>query len=145
MRAGEIDGASTVPLDQADQWMDIAGIHMQFARNHQVAYFGFNTEAKPFDDVRVRRAFAYCLDKAGLVNSLLGGHGSPAPALIPPEFFDVVQSRARQKSSTPTFRNMGSTWRKRRLSSRSPPCREGSRPWLNTPIPASRSGLARWR
>jgi peptide/nickel transport system substrate-binding protein len=74
--------------------MDIAGIHMQFARNHQVAYFGFNTEAKPFDDVHVRRAFAYCLDKAGLVSSLLGGHGSPAPALIPPEFFDVVQTRA---------------------------------------------------
>jgi peptide/nickel transport system substrate-binding protein len=94
MRAGEIDGASTVPLDQAEQWMDIAGLHMQFARNHQVAYFGFNTEAKPFDDVHVRRAFAYCLDKAGLVQSLLGGHGSPAPALIPPEFFDAVQPRA---------------------------------------------------
>jgi peptide/nickel transport system substrate-binding protein len=94
MRAGEIDGASTVPLDQADQWTDIAGIHMEFARNHQVAYFGFNTEAKPFDDVHVRRAFAYCLDKAGLVKLLLGGHGSPAPALIPAEFFDVVQERA---------------------------------------------------
>jgi peptide/nickel transport system substrate-binding protein len=94
MRAGEIDGASTVPLDQAEQWMDIAGIHMQFARDHQVAYFGFNTEVKPFDEVHVRRAFAYCLDKAGLVKSLLSGHGSPAPALIPPDFFDVVQERA---------------------------------------------------
>jgi peptide/nickel transport system substrate-binding protein len=94
MRAGEIDGASTVPLDQAEQWMDIGGIHMQFARNHQIAYFGFNTDAKPFDDVHVRRAFAYCLDKTGLVKSVLAGHGSPAPALIPPDFFDAVQPRA---------------------------------------------------
>ena len=40
--------------------------------------FGFDMTMKPWNDVHVRRAFAYSLDRKGLVKSLLNGHGEVA-------------------------------------------------------------------
>ena len=43
-----------------------------------------NNSLKPFDDVRVRRAFNYGVDQAKLVQSILLGTGEPARSIIPP-------------------------------------------------------------
>jgi peptide/nickel transport system substrate-binding protein len=37
----------------------------------------FNATKKPFDDPRVRRAFAYAIDRAGVSKAAFFGHGSP--------------------------------------------------------------------
>jgi len=48
-------------------------------------YFTFNTEIHPFDDARVRQAFAHAIDKNDMANRLLLGLASPAHGgLIPP-------------------------------------------------------------
>jgi oligopeptide transport system substrate-binding protein len=49
-----------------------------------VQYFGFDTTRPPFDDARVRRAFALALDRPRLVTNAEGSSGTPASSLVPP-------------------------------------------------------------
>ena len=47
-------------------------------------YINLNNQRKPFDDVRVRRAFAGAIDKQTLVNKVLKGGQIPTDAFSPP-------------------------------------------------------------
>lgn len=49
-----------------------------------VQYFGFDTTRPPFDDARVRRAFALALDRPRLVELAEGSGGTPASSIVPP-------------------------------------------------------------
>jgi ABC-type transport system substrate-binding protein len=49
-----------------------------------VQYIGFDTSRPPFDDVRVRRAFAAVLDRQRLVPLSEGNGGTPASSIVPP-------------------------------------------------------------
>ena len=49
-----------------------------------VQYIGFDTSRPPFDDVRVRRAFADALNRRRLVPLAEGNGGTPASSIVPP-------------------------------------------------------------
>lgn len=52
-----------------------------------VQYYGFNSTKPPFNDIRVRRAFALAIDKRVLVDSVLRGSAIVAEhGLVPPGF-----------------------------------------------------------
>jgi oligopeptide transport system substrate-binding protein len=51
-------------------------------------YYGFNTRLPPFDDARVRRAFALAIDRARFPAILRGGE-QPWPSWIPPAMPDA--------------------------------------------------------
>jgi peptide/nickel transport system substrate-binding protein len=97
MRSGEIDGAFTVPLDQSDQWKSIPGVSLQFAPELYVVMFAFDQSVSPWSDIHVRKAFSYSVDKAGLVTSILKGHGSVAPTIVPPQNWVGLLSPAEVK------------------------------------------------
>lgn len=46
-------------------------------------YLFFNTEVKPFDDVRVRRAFNHAIDKERMIR-VIGGRPTRADGIVPP-------------------------------------------------------------
>jgi oligopeptide transport system substrate-binding protein len=100
----EIDWITTVEGDSvaayADDRVDLAGVG-SFAASwmaydpdfgpalHQgaplsVQYFGFDTSRPPFDDARVRLAFAAALDLERLVPLAEGTGGIPASSIVPP-------------------------------------------------------------
>jgi oligopeptide transport system substrate-binding protein len=49
-----------------------------------VQYFGFDTSRPPFDDARVREAFALALDRQRLVPLAEGNGSTPASSIVPP-------------------------------------------------------------
>lgn len=73
-------------------------------------YIGFNTKKPPFDDVNVRRAFCYAVDKQKIINIVLKGVVIPADGILPPSMpgyndklrgltFDVAKARSLIASS----------------------------------------------
>ena len=60
------------------------GPRLHAAEPLTVSYFGFDTTRPPFDDARVRRAFALALDRERLVPLAEGSSGQPAGSVVPP-------------------------------------------------------------
>ena len=51
-----------------------------------VNYFGLNTTEPPFDDIKVRQAFNYAIDRESLASTLLEDLVVPAAGILPPGF-----------------------------------------------------------
>jgi oligopeptide transport system substrate-binding protein len=60
------------------------GPRLHAAEPLSVSYFGFDTARPPFDDERVRRAFALALDRGRLVPLAEGASSTSAESLVPP-------------------------------------------------------------
>ncbi len=84
MRSGDIDGTFQVPLPQVNQWEDIEGTQIISAPGLSVITMFMNMTRPPWDDVNVRRAVAYSIDREGLVRDLLGGLAKVANSIVPP-------------------------------------------------------------
>jgi peptide/nickel transport system substrate-binding protein len=81
LQAGDIDGTFQQPLSSTPQWDDIEGVNTFYAPGNNFTMLSMDVNAPPFDDVHVRRAVAYSIDREGLVDSLF--HGKAEPALYP--------------------------------------------------------------
>ena len=84
LQAGEIDGAMEVPLNQMQALGRAPGIKTAVATVFRSDFVLMNTKRKPFDDVRVRQALNYAVDKEGLIKGLLYGNGKVANSPMPP-------------------------------------------------------------
>ena len=63
-----------------------------------------DTTVAPYDDVHVRRAIAYALDRVALTKSVLQGHARPAVMLPTPDQWaglDTSEVKALYSQSTP--------------------------------------------
>ena len=88
-----IDGPDFVRLLHDPRWKS------RFVSAPEMAtyYIGMNTEMPPFDDVRVRKAVAFAVDRARLVQ-LLNGRAVVAAGFLPPGLPGIDQSRVRALS-----------------------------------------------
>lgn len=60
------------------------GLRLHQSAAMSVQFIGFDTTRPPFDDARVRRAFALALDRRHLVQLSLGTAAVPAGSIVPP-------------------------------------------------------------
>ncbi len=72
-------GIERVDLDRVDNHPNLV-LHLYEAL--RINYMGFNHEAEPFNDVRVRQAIAYALDHHEIVQAVYGPLGGPASGYI---------------------------------------------------------------
>src|SRR5581483_11503474 len=92
---GEIDTIGGVQLSAAD----VNAIRSDPAYKDQtveyteLSVYGmrFNVSKKPLDNVKVRQAISYAIDRKTLVDKVLAGQGEPATSLIPPGMPGYVQ------------------------------------------------------
>ena len=84
LKAGECQVmAFPNPADLAAMKADPA-INLMHQEGLNVGYLAFNTEKKPFDDVRVRKALNLAVNKQAIIDSVFQGAGEAAKNPIPP-------------------------------------------------------------
>lgn len=89
-QSGAMDISLNVPLSQAAQWAASPRTTLKFQPDRSYVGLTFNVTAAPFDDPHVRRALAYGIDKAALVQDVLLGQAQVATALSTPEQFGGI-------------------------------------------------------
>ena len=90
MQNGDIDGTFDLAISDIDQWKALGNVDVITAPSLGVFMLTLDQSAPPFDDIHVRKAIAYAVDREGLVKALLKGNGEAATALNPPEMWAGV-------------------------------------------------------
>jgi ABC-type oligopeptide transport system substrate-binding subunit len=104
--SGEIDVAD-VSLGDLERVLDPSNPlnkELSVTLGFGLSYVGFNTAEPPFDEVQVRRAFCYAIDKDKIVDLLYKGAVREADGILPPDMpgynqylhgldFDVEKAR----------------------------------------------------
>lgn len=90
MQNGDIDGTFDLAISDIDQWKALGNVDVITAPSLGVFLLTMDHSTAPFDDIHVRKAIAYAVDREGLVKALLKGNGEAATALNPPEMWAGV-------------------------------------------------------
>lgn len=84
LQTGEADFIYPVPTEQAKEVNGKGGIVVENEQSIVVRYLAMNNLKKPFDDVRVRQAINYAIDKEAFIGVVMNGYASPMDSIIAP-------------------------------------------------------------
>jgi peptide/nickel transport system substrate-binding protein len=85
VRSGELAFATWIPLEMVPLVERAPGVKVVSSPMYNVWDLRPNVAAKPFDDIRVRKAvLGYGLDRQEIVKVAFGGHGQPTVSLLTP-------------------------------------------------------------
>jgi oligopeptide transport system substrate-binding protein len=82
---GDLDITDIAAFDAT--WIafdDVLGPQLRRTDDLSLQYYGFDTSTPPFDDVRVRQAFARAVDWRRLIALASSGTSTPATGMVPP-------------------------------------------------------------
>jgi peptide/nickel transport system substrate-binding protein/oligopeptide transport system substrate-binding protein len=85
----EIDWAETFTPADIDLISNDTQLNSEYHPGYgdfRTHYLGFNTYAKPFDDIRVRQAFAKVIDRDSIIQNVVRRQGIPAYSFLMPGF-----------------------------------------------------------
>jgi peptide/nickel transport system substrate-binding protein len=80
----EVDIMQSVPLELLDVLEARPNIQVKAAPGTQPQWVEMNVARAPFDDVRVRRALNYAIDKERIIQTVYGGRAVPLPGPLSP-------------------------------------------------------------
>ena len=100
MLSGRLDWIWKVPNDQARRMESNSRLTIENEQTLRVGYLSFDSSnrtgnASPVNDVLVRKAIAYAIDREAIVKSLVGGKSVVAHSACHPEQFGCTQDVAR--------------------------------------------------
>ncbi len=84
-RSGQLHLTSTIPIEKIEVYREKSPRFLQIHPYMGTYYYMFNTEKKPFDDPRVRKALAMTIDRKQIVEKITKGGQLPAFAFTPPD------------------------------------------------------------
>ena len=90
LKAGTADLVVTLNPDLAAQIDPSSGAKVLTAVTERIAYLKLNPSRPPFDDVNLRRAVAYAIDRTSIIQGLLGGFDKPVTQLASPDYAGYV-------------------------------------------------------
>jgi peptide/nickel transport system substrate-binding protein len=74
---------NSLPMDSLPALASRSNLRIEAVGGTQVQYLGFNLTDPLLQDVRIRQAIAYAIDRDQIVRTLLGGHAQTAQSLLP--------------------------------------------------------------
>lgn len=106
--SGEIDVTNEVPVEHFKRLVKQHPDSVTIVGSLCSYYYSFNTAKAPFDDVRVRTALSYAIDRDIITNAILGQGQKPAFSLTPeitadfnpevPEYSQWTQNQRNEKA-----------------------------------------------
>jgi peptide/nickel transport system substrate-binding protein len=84
LQTGEVQGYDLVEPQDIPTIQGDSNLQLLERPAFNVAYVGFNISTKPLDDIEVRKAIAYGLDRQGVVDSFYAGRAEVAKEFMPP-------------------------------------------------------------
>ncbi|RNB79146.1 hypothetical protein EDM59_28290 [Brevibacillus nitrificans] len=82
LETGEVDLIGSLPLAELKRLKEEGKIVVHSIKANRIAYVGFNTTKEPFNQVKVRQAINYAIDKDTMVNKLYEGRVNKATSAI---------------------------------------------------------------
>ena len=95
IQGGEAQINETPPFSTIEQLKSTPNVKVDLFPSTRTDYVLMNQNQKPFDDLNVRRAISYAIDRESLVKSVLFGNGTPG---------ELVHHAHRRPSTTRTRR-----------------------------------------
>jgi glutathione transport system substrate-binding protein len=83
MQTGEAHFTFPVPYEQAEVLKTKPGLELTAAPSIVHRYLSMNTLQKPFDNVKVREAINYAINKEALIKVAFSGYAIPAEGVLP--------------------------------------------------------------
>ncbi|MDW7649717.1 MAG: ABC transporter substrate-binding protein [Bacillota bacterium] len=84
LEAGKLDLIVNIPPDDLARLRDEAGLNIIDQAGMHIWWTALNAQKEPFNDVRVRQAMNYAVNKEAIVNDILLGTGEVANSPVPP-------------------------------------------------------------
>ncbi|GAB1385340.1 glutathione ABC transporter substrate-binding protein GsiB [Melaminivora sp.] len=83
LQTGEADFAYTLPVEQAANLKKVDKIEVVSRPSIIVRFLSMNVLQKPYDNVKVRQAIAYAVNKEAIAKVAFGGFAFPAQGIVP--------------------------------------------------------------
>lgn len=83
LQAGEVDWTDSIPAQRVEQLRNDDSIHLAVTPSNDYWYFALNQVRAPWNDVRVRRAIAYAIDRDAIVQATSYGTAVANQLAIP--------------------------------------------------------------
>ena len=80
---GDIDIAENIPVDQIDQLKSNKDLKIHEEPSLLVSYIYINNQKEPFNDIKVRKALNYAIDRNAVIQGSIKGKGTPLEGPIP--------------------------------------------------------------
>ncbi len=111
LKGGQADIDEFPSWSTVTQLKAVPGLRVDLFSSTRTDYLAFCQKSKPFQDVHVRRAISYAIDREALIKAVLFGNGSPANSFFPPtvpyysasnpgQSFDLAAARKEMALST---------------------------------------------
>lgn len=84
LQTGEANFAFPIPYEQAPLLGKNPNITLVSAPSIIQRYISMNVTQKPFDDIRVRQAINYAINRQALIKVAFAGYATPAVGVVPP-------------------------------------------------------------
>lgn len=88
LQAGRVDITVNPTNISADTFTSLGqnpNLQVVQTNGSNIRYIGFNVQEKPVDNVKLRQAIAYAVDREKIIKELLGGQARPASSILPEE------------------------------------------------------------
>ncbi|MBE5691881.1 MAG: glutathione ABC transporter substrate-binding protein GsiB, partial [Sutterella sp.] len=85
LRTGEADFIHPMPVEQVKEMKADPNLNIHIVPSIMMRYLSINCMQKPFDDVRVRQAVSYAINREALCKVAYNGFAQPATGVIPPQ------------------------------------------------------------